>query len=362
MSLQGETLQHKGMSLQGETLQHKRNTSSSREECPLAEERPLAEECPLTIERSFLMKKVLITPRSFPQSGKEAYKLLRENGFDIIDNTSGKSFNEEQMIEQCATVDAVIVGVDPITEKVLKNAKKLKAISKYGAGLDNVDLKTAEELGIKVDRAAGTNAVSVAELAIGLFFTLARNILYSAKSVKSGGWDRLRGVELTGKIVGILGLGNIGKEVARMASGLGMNVIGYDPYVNKDDESIKKYSIKIMDKAGVIKNADFLTLHMPLTDETKYIINSESINSMKSTSFIVNTARGELVDEDALYDALVSGKIAGAAEDVFSKEPPGEHRLLKLDNFILLSHIGAFTKEANEKMALKSAENLIRML
>ncbi|HHV94886.1 MAG TPA: phosphoglycerate dehydrogenase [Clostridiaceae bacterium] len=309
-----------------------------------------------------MMKKVLITPRSFPEAGKEAYKLLRENGFEIIDNKTGKTLTEEQMIEMCAEVDGIIVGVDPVTERVMKNAKKLKAVSKYGAGLDNIDLKAAETLGIKVDRAAGTNATSVAELTIGLFFTLARNIYYSAKSVKSGGWDRLRGIELYGKTVGILGFGNIGKEVARIAHGIGMNVIAYDPYVSDDDESVKKYSVKMMDKSDVIKNADFLTLHIPLTDGTKHIINKETIDTMKTGAYLVNTARGELVDEDALYDALVAGKLAGAAADVFSKEPPEGHKLLKLDNFILVAHMGAYTKEANEKMALKSAENLIKML
>lgn len=268
------------------------------------------------------MKKVLITPRSFPNAGEKAYKLLREQGFEIIDNKTGKSFDEEQMFEKCSEVDGVIVGIDPITEKVIRNAKKLKAISKYGAGLDNIDLNIANEMGIKVTSAAGTNATSVAELTIGLFFLMARNILYSTASVKKGGWDRVRGVELTGKTVGILGLGNIGKEVSRMAYGLGMNIIGYDPYINPQDESILKYSIEIIDLFDVIKNADFLTLHLPLTNETRRIINSDTLKIMKPTAYLVNTARGELVDEDALYEALTSGTISGAAEDVFSKEPP----------------------------------------
>lgn len=308
------------------------------------------------------MKKVLITPRSFSQSGERAYNLLKEHGFEIIVNTLGKTFTEEQMMEQCADVDGIIVGIDPITEKVLRNAKRLKAISKYGAGLDNIDLKVAEELGIKVDRAAGTNAVSVAELAVGLFFTLARGIPAVWRNVRGGGWDRVRGVELLGKTAGIIGLGNIGREVARMASGLGMYVIGYDPYVNPGDEYISKYSIKLMEIADVIKNADFLSLHVPLTEETRHMINTSTLKTMKPSAYIVNTSRGELVDEEALYEALTSGIIAGAAEDVFSKEPPGEHKLLTLDNFILTPHIGAFTAEANVKMAEKSAVNLINML
>lgn len=307
------------------------------------------------------MKKILITPRSFPQSGEEAYKLFRELGYEIIENKSGKTYTEEQMIEQCTDIDGIIVGIDPISEKVLRSAKKLKTISKYGAGLDNVNLEVAEELGIKVDRAAGTNATSVAELAIGLFFSLARSIPTVSTSTKNGGWGRIRGTELTGKTAGIIGLGNIGKEVARMAYGIGLKIIGYDPYINSNDECISKYSIELMNMDDVIKKSDFITLHLPLTEETRYMINKSSLEMMKSTAFLVNTSRGELVDEDALYDALTTGQISGAAEDVFSKEPPEEHKLLGLDNFILTSHIGAYTKEANEKMALKSAMNLIKM-
>ncbi|HEX2925689.1 MAG TPA: phosphoglycerate dehydrogenase [Ruminiclostridium sp.] len=308
------------------------------------------------------MKKILITPRSFQQSGVSACALLKEKGFEPIINTTGKSFTEEQMIEQCADVDGIIVGVDPVTEKVLKSSKKLKAVSKYGAGLDNIDLKAAEELGISVERAAGTNSTSVAELAIGLMFTLAREIPYSSASTRKGGWDRKKGVEVTGKTLGILGLGCIGKEVARMANGLGMNIIAYDPFLNPEDECIKRYGINMTGLEDIFRNSDFITMHMPLTDETKHMVNEKSLNKMKSTAYLINTSRGELVDEEALYDALINGKIAGAAEDVFSKEPPEEHKLLSLDNFILTSHIGAFTNEANEKMAVTSAVNLLKML
>lgn len=309
-----------------------------------------------------MRKKVLITPKSFFQAGDEAVRLLKKYDCEIIANTTGKTLSEEQMMELCSEVDGLIVGIDPVTLNVLQNAKKLKAISKYGAGLDNIDLKTVEELGIAVDKAAGTNATSVAELAVGLFFSLARNIPAAEKNVKAGRWDRMRGLEINGKTAGIVGFGYIGKEVARMASGLGMKVIVYDPYVNTEDDFIKRYSIGILEVDDVIKNADFLTLHVPSSDETKYMINKHTLGMMKSEAFLINVSRGELVDEDALYVALTAGKIAGAAQDVFSKEPPGKHPLLELDNFILTPHIGAYTKEANVKMALKSTENLIRML
>lgn len=308
------------------------------------------------------MKKVLITPRSFRQAGDFTFKLLKENGFEVVENTTGKTLTEEQMIELCSDADGLLVGIDPVTERVMKNSPKLKAISKYGAGLDNIDLDAAKKLNIKVDRAAGTNAVSVAELAVGLFFTLARNIVPVSMSTKQGGWERFRGVEITGKTVGIVGLGNIGREVARMTSGFGMKILAYDPFVDPQSDFIKKYNIQITGLDELFPQADFITLHLPLTDETRLMINTEVLNSMKKSAYIVNTSRGELVDEEALYKALTEGKIAGAASDVFSKEPPGDHPLVKLNNFVLTSHIGAFTEEANIKMARVSTENLIRML
>jgi len=308
------------------------------------------------------MKKVLITPRSFRQAGDFTFKLLKENGFEVIENTTGKILSEEQMIELCSDVDGLLVGIDPVTERVMKNSPKLKAISKYGAGLDNIDLDAAAKFNIKVDRAAGTNAVSVAELAVGLFFTLARSIVPVSMSTKQGGWDRFRGVEITGKTVGIIGLGNIGREVARMTYGLGMKILGYDPFIDSGSDFIKKYNIKLTSLDELFPQADFITLHLPLTDDSKLMINPDVLNSMKKTAYIVNTSRGELIDEDALYEALSEGKIAGAASDVFSKEPPGDHPLVKLNNFVLTSHIGAYTGEANIKMAKVSTENLIRML
>jgi len=309
-----------------------------------------------------MIKKVLITPKSFSQAGDAPYKLLREAGFEIIENKTGKTLDEAQLIEQCKDIDGIIVGIDPVTEAVLKNAKQLKAISKYGAGLDNIDLEAAKNLGIKVERAAGTNAVSVAELAIGLFFSMARSIPVVSGITKSGKWDRVKGVELTGKTVGIIGFGNIGREVARMAFGIGMKIMVYDPFLDEGNEYIKKYSVKAGELEEVIKEADFLTLHLPNTEETRHMINRDSLASMKKTAYLVNTSRGELVDEEALYEALTNGVIAGAAEDVFSKEPPEGHKLLTLDNFVLTAHIGGFTVEAVEKMAVQSALNLIEML
>lgn len=308
-----------------------------------------------------MKRKILITPKSFSNAKEKAMEILGKYEFEIVENTTGKTYSEEQMREFCSDIDGIIVGIDPMSENVLRNAKSLKAISKYGAGLDNVDLKVAEELGIKVDRAVATNATSVAELAVGMFFSLARSIIPSAVSVKNNGWGRSIGRELTGKTVGIVGLGAIGREVARMSSGIGMSIVAYDPYF-KDESFLSQYNIKISGLEELFSKCDFISLHLPLTEETENLINSKTLSIMKPSAYIVNTSRGGLIDEDALYEALSNGVIAGAAADVFSTEPAGDHKLLTLDNFILTAHIGAFTKEATEKMVIQSTKNLIRML
>ena len=306
--------------------------------------------------------KIAITPRSFSKAGKVPYELLAAAGYEVKENNTGHSLNEDQMIEFLGDCVGVIVGVDPLSRRVLESLPHLKAISKYGAGLDNVDLEAAKELGIAVERAAGANSRSVAELAIGLAFAVSRGILFSGISTRKNGWERKMGYELTGKTMGIVGLGAIGKEVARMAHGLGMTVLGYDPYVSSEDPTLKSYDVKVTTLEEIYAQGDFISLHSPLTEETRHMIDSTSLSKMKKTTFLMNTSRGELVDEDALYDALVSGQIAGAAEDVFSIEPAGDHKLLSLDNFILTPHAGAFTKEATERTGAMAAQNLIDLL
>ena len=308
------------------------------------------------------MKKVLITPRSFRESGETPFRILREKGYELVENTTGKTLDEERMMELCADVEGLIVGIDPVTRKVLEHAPKLRAISKYGAGLDNIDLAAAAERGVQVRAAVGTNARSVAELAIALTFAMARNLVPAATTTRSGGWGRVRGVELQGRTMGILGLGSIGREVARMAHGLGMSVMAYDPVVEPGASFLSEFGTVLAGRDEVVKRADFLSLHLPLLDATKHTIDAGTLAMMKPTAVLINTARGELVDEEALYEALSNHRLGGAASDVFSKEPPGEHPLLKLDTFVLTPHIGAYTLEANRRMAEVSAMNLTEMI
>jgi len=309
-----------------------------------------------------MKKKILITPKSFFSARNKAEEIFSKYPLEIIENNTGKTLTKEQMLNLCKDVDGVIVGIDPMDEEVLMNARKLKAISKYGVGLDNINLDVAKKLGIKVSIARGANSRSVAELAIGLFFAISRSIPKETYIVKEGKWDRTIGVELLDKTVGIVGFGAIGREVAKMATGLGMKIMAYDPYFN-DAELAKTLNVKMTDINEILEKADFITLHLPLNDETNKIINREALNKMKNTAYLINTSRGELVDEDALFEALKNGTIAGAAQDVFSQEPPEkDNKLLSLDNFILTPHIGAFTREATERMVITSAKNLMEML
>lgn len=311
-----------------------------------------------------MAEKILITPKSFKTYKEKAYGLIKEKGFEIIENTLGRTMSEKEIID-CAKkeVAGIIIGVDPLSADVLEQCRDLRAVSKYGTGMDNIDLKKAEELGIKVKNAIGTNNISVAELTIGLMFAAARRIPTVAMQVRQGRWDRLLGCELAGKRIGLIGGGRIGKEVAKRARGLEMEVSIFDPFFN-DEEFLLKYSVKRCQSfETIISESDIVSLHVPLTTDTKGMINSSTFRAMKPGAFLINTSRGELVNEEDLYAALVNGVIAGAAQDVFSAEPPGkDERLLKLDNFILTSHIGAFTSEAVEKMVMVSTRNLLEML
>jgi D-3-phosphoglycerate dehydrogenase len=309
-------------------------------------------------------KKILITPKSFKNYKHKAYPLLEEKGYKIIENNFGRTMTEKEITDLAHEgVAGIIIGVDPLPGTVLEQLKDLKAISKYGVGMDNIDLDRAAELGIKVKNAVGTNSISVAELTIALMFTMARKIPLHTAEVKNGDWARSIGFELTGKKLGLIGCGQIGREVAKRACGLQMEVMIYDPWF-KDDSFLTQYRISRTDNIDqLLSESDIISLHLPATPDTKKMINSRTLGLMKPSAVLINTSRGELVDEDALYEALTAGKIAGAAQDVFSSEPPAEdEKLLKLDNFLLTPHLGAFTAEAVEKMALVSTKNLLEML
>lgn len=252
----------------------------------------------------------------------------------------------------------IIRSATRVTADVIDVATNLRVIGRAGSGLDNVDKAAATKKGIVVMNTPGGNTITTAEHTIALMFSLARQIPQAVASMREGKWDKKRfmGVELYNKTLGIIGIGNIGKQVAKRAIGLGMNVIGYDPYLS--EENAMEIGIKKVALPELFRNSDFITIHTPLTAETKNLINSKTIGIMKDGVRIINCARGGIVNEADLYEAIKSGKVAGAALDVFEKEPPGDNPLLKLDNVLCTPHLGASTKEAQENVALAIAEQV----
>jgi D-3-phosphoglycerate dehydrogenase len=289
--------------------------------------------------------------------------ILKDAGFEA-DRKSGLDPKELEAI--IGDYDGQIVrSATKVTREVLTKGKagKLKIVGRAGAGVDNIDTIAAEELGIKVVNTPGLNSNAVAELAIAFMFILSRKLGEAIVSMKNGLWEKksLGGFELTNKTLGLVGFGSIGKLVAKKAIGLGMKVIAYDPIVPEAD-IISLGAIPIKSLEEIWKDSDYVSLHLPKNKDTLNLVNAEVLSKFKKTSYLINCARGGLVDEEALLSALTEKKIAGAAFDVFSEEPPGESPLLKLPNFVSAPHRGASTLEAQSGVAEKVARLLVEYL
>jgi D-3-phosphoglycerate dehydrogenase len=267
---------------------------------------------------------------------------------------------EDRLIELLADVDGAIVGVVPLTSRVLENAPKLKIVSAHGVGVDYIDLQAAARRGVIVANCPGTNDQAVADLAIGLMVAIARRIPAVHDQVRQGQWGRHSGSELWNKTLGLIGLGRIGRGVAKRALGFDMKVLAYDPYVSQ--EQIRPLEVTLTSRDTVVAAADFLSLHAALNDETRNVIGAAQLRAMKPSAYLINTSRGGLVDEAALYQALAEGQIAGAALDTFVDEPPLGSPLLQLDNVVLTPHIGAHTREAIERVGVLAARNVVQAL
>lgn len=305
--------------------------------------------------------KILVTPTSL-QPGKNEHMLnkLRTFSDDLVFNTSGRPLTEEELILLLHDCDGYIAGLDFVTEKVIRSCPKLKAISRYGAGYDRVDIEAAKKMGITVTNTPGVNAQAVGELAFALILSIARKIPYLDAKTRSGQWVRSTGIELKGKTLGIIGLGAVGKVVAACGQGFHMNIISYDPYIN--DAYCKEHKIGICSFDDVIRHADVLSLHLPLNKETRHIISKKAISEMKPKAILVNTSRGGIIDEDAAFEALKSGRLGGLGLDAFETEPPEDSPLFKLDNVVVTPHTGAHTQEATMNMADSAIQNLIDVL
>lgn len=256
----------------------------------------------------------------------------------------------------------IIRSATRVTSEIIDAADNLKVIGRAGSGLDNVDKTAATKKGIVVMNTPGGNTITTAEHTIAHIVSLARQIPQATISMKAGKWEKKKfmGVELNGKTLGIVGIGNIGSQVAKRMQAFGMTIIAFDPFLSED--RAKAMGVENVDLQELFRRSDFITIHTPLTPETKYLINRETIQGMKTGVRIINCARGGIINERDLYDALVEGKVAGAALDVFEKEPPENNPLLPLDSVICTPHLGASTKEAQENVAIAIAEQIVDYL
>jgi len=304
--------------------------------------------------------KVLVTPRSFLTQPGEHQRVLHEAGCQVVEPSRNRPLRAVEMVNLVGDVDGAIIGLDQVNAEVIAAAPKLHVISKYGTGLDNIDLDAATRAGVVVTCTPGANHVSVAELAMGLMLALARHIPQHSSSVKAGSWKRMRGVELAEKKLGIVGLGRIGMAVARRARAFDMHVLYYDVCRRQDAEA--EGWLAYADLDALLAESDFVSLHCPFTPEQGTMIGEAQLREMKPTAYLVNAARGGLVDEAALAQALHDGWIAGAASDAFVDEPPTGSPLLALDNFVASPHAGAATCESVRRMAVMAARNTVLVL
>jgi len=288
-------------------------------------------------------------------------EVLEKNGLKV---TYEPEITPEQIAEKIGSFEVVVVrSRTKMTRELIENADKCKIIARVGIGLDNIDQDAAKVKNIRVINAVEGAITAVAELVIGLMISMAREIPRADREIRNGNWIKkeLMGSELKGKYLGIVGLGNIGKRLGRLARALNMNIIGYD-VVPIDDEFSKEVGLMKADLDTLLTSADYVSFHVPLLDSTRHMINAEKLKMMKNTARIINTSRGGVIDEEALYNSLKDGSLAGAALDVFEVEPATENKLITLPNFIATPHIGAQTKEAQLLAANIIAEKIIQIL
>ncbi|MCR1898984.1 phosphoglycerate dehydrogenase [Irregularibacter muris] len=300
--------------------------------------------------------KVLITPRGFANYGLDQVKYMQSKGLSVHYNNTGKAYTKEEFHELARDVDAIIVGVDTIDRELMDNCPNLKVICKFGVGIDNIDLDYAKEKGIFVGRTVGSNSKAVAEHVMALMFADAKNIYNTLKEVKEHKWNKPAGREISGKVLGIIGFGMIGKDLATFANGLSMKVYAYDAF-EITDKAAEEYNVEVKSFEEIIRTSDYISLHLPFLNSTKNMISIEEFKKMKKGACLINAARGGIVDREALYEALVNKEIRSAYFDVYSSEPPkmGD-KLIALDNFFLTPHTAARTMEAEKRTCQMSTK------
>jgi len=301
--------------------------------------------------------KVLVTPRSFGKCERLPFEILEDCGIQIVTNNSGGIMSEEQMKKAIADCDGVIIGVDPLNAEVLSAAPKLRAVAKYGVGVDNIDMDYCLRKEIPVSRTIGANSAAVADYTFALMLALSRKVITIDAECRKGNWNKITTSDVAGKTIGLIGLGAIARQMVTRAKGFDMKVMAFDVFW--DDAYAKYHQITRADVDTICKECDFICLHVPLLPETQNMIGKEQLSIMKPSAYIVNTARGGLIDEDALLIALKEKWIAGAGLDAFRQEPPECREWFTLDNVVLGSHCAASTIGASNTMSKMAAENII---
>ena len=305
--------------------------------------------------------KVLVTPTSYASQDESLKSDLEREVDQVLYNKTGKPLSSKQLQDLLGDVDGMIAGLDELDKAAIGSAPELKVIARYGVGYNNVDLKAAKDQGIIVTNTPGANAKSVAELSIALILNLLRPIIRCSAQTRQGEWPREKGYSLENKTVGVVGFGSIGKEVARRLAGFDCEILAND--VIEDPDFAAKHDVKYTSLDELLSRADIVSIHLPGIPETIGLVNESFIGKMKNGAYLVNTARGDLIEEKALIDGLESGKLAGAALDVFLEEPPGrDHPFLKVDNLILTPHMGAHADSATNAMGRMALSECLKVL
>lgn len=300
--------------------------------------------------------KVAVTPRSMSADGHPSLKLLTDAGYEVVFPSPGRQPNLEEQLEVVPDCVGYLAGVEPIEASLLDACNNLRVISRNGVGVDAIDTDAAEDRGVTVTAATGANSSGVAELTLGLMYALARHVAWSSDVVKRGEWQRRRGIEMAGRHLGVIGLGEIGQRVAGLGRAVGMRVVGHDPFVETEPEEIDE----LASFEELLSKADVVTLHRPPDDGP--LIDQAALEITKPGLLLINTARAGLIDLDAVFEALDTGHLAGFATDVFPNEPPEVTALFAHDRVITTPHIGGYTDESVENAAKIAVKNLLDVL
>jgi len=303
---------------------------------------------------------ILVTPRSVTKNGHPSLDALTAAGYEVVFSTPGCFPSEDELLELLPGCVGYLAGVETISAKVLDAAADLKVISRNGTGVDSIDLDAAERNGIQVCRAQGANARGVAELTFTHVLALVRSLPFSDREMKSGAWTRRKGIELEGRTLGLVGCGKIGQLVAGFALAFGMKVKAHDPY--PDDGFSPTWDFEYCPLDELLATSDIISLHCPPKPDGTPLIDEATIAAMKTGVYIVNTARGSLLDDDAVLAALESGEIAGIALDAFASEPPADWRLVEHPGVTATPHVGGYTEESIGRAMSDAVQNLLSAL